>query len=100
MKANVSLCAILSMMAVSFLVSCDKPSHEDWQTQHDKYCAQRITKFRYEGHVYLLFRSESRNSTAGMTHDANCPCHVLNTEIGTSASAGLLDTITIRSSIL
>lgn len=56
--------------------SCAEPNHEQWQKHQDKECVSKITKFNYEGHSYLLYRDGAgRYETAGITHDANCPCY-------------------------
>lgn len=69
---------IITIVAIVLaLSSCTykKVTHDEWQSQHDRECASRITKFNYEGHSYLLYERNLGNaSTAGITHDANCQC--------------------------
>lgn len=64
---------VLVLAVCVALTSCTqrKVTHDDWQSEHDKRCGSRITKFNYEGHSYLLFENGHQ---AGITHDANCEC--------------------------
>lgn len=62
------------------LPSCTKTTHKEWAERQDKYAAQHITKFRYEGHTYLLFQ-KGKDGVA-ITHDANCPCQPFPASVG------------------
>lgn len=68
MKKIITIAAV-----VLALTSCSgkEYTHDEWQSQHDRECATRITKFNYEGHSYLLY---SDGHGRGITHDANCEC--------------------------
>lgn len=71
---------ILVILAVAVAVaSCSDSAtkaHEDWQSEQDKRCASRITKFNYEGHSYLLYQYGvgHQEGVAGICHDENCDC--------------------------
>lgn len=66
----------LFVVVLLLAAGCTPASHEEWQVEQDRRCAQRITKFNYEGHSYLLYRDGGNGNCAiaGITHDANCPC--------------------------
>lgn len=69
------------MLMLTTLSGCgEKPTHEEWQQEYDKYCSQRISKFNYEGHRYIIFSSgkDGNRSLGGITHDENCECRRLH----------------------
>lgn len=70
------LVAILVCLALASCSGSATKTHEDWQREHDKRCASRITKFNYEGHSYLLYQYGvgNKEGVAGICHDANCEC--------------------------
>lgn len=72
-----TIIGIITLLTLVGVISCaEPPSHEQWQKHQDKECASKITKFNYEGHSYLLYRDGIGDCrTAGITHDANCPCY-------------------------
>lgn len=63
-------------ITITLVTGCTSVTNEDWQSDQDRRCAQRITKFNYEGHSYLLYQAggNSHMAVAGITHDANCQC--------------------------
>lgn len=68
--------AMAAACAISHTSCSNDDSHQQWQDRQDRYCAERITKFNYEGHSYLKFTSGKYNSV-GITHDENCQCRSL-----------------------
>lgn len=73
MKTKLLLIAIL----MTILASCTSATCEKWDDEHDEGCIAVITKFKYEGHSYLLFRTY-HGEVAGIAHDANCPCYEIS----------------------
>lgn len=77
MKKFILLLTILSVFA-----SCRRAAtHEEDAKVLDKDTVEvlggvRITKFLYEGHEYLLYTDGAyKYSTAGFTHNPDCPCY-------------------------
>lgn len=71
-----TIIGIITLLLLVGITSCAEPNHEQWQERQDKECASKIIKFNYEGHSYLLYRDGGgKYKTAGITHDANCPCY-------------------------
>ena len=65
--------ALAAVCSIAYASCNNDGSHQQWQERQDRYCAERITKFNYEGHSYLKFTGGKYDSV-GITHDENCRC--------------------------
>ena len=65
----------LTILALFALTGCEDNNNKT-QQQINAEIAERITKFDYEGHKYLLYkRYYNKGGIGGIAHDPDCPCH-------------------------